>query len=273
MGEAIYERPADYDLEHEGDDTDVAFYRALVDRLGATRVLELACGSGRLTIPLAQSLARRSGSVTGVELNDEMLAQAQIRKVEGGLSDAALWLEQGDMRSWRSADRFDLVLLACSSIAHLLSLDDQLAVWETAVAHLVPGGRFVVDITMPELASLSESQRTPPRAVTEVDLDQRDPQAGTRLIRQRTMKYDALEQRADIQFLYDKFDHDAHASRFVSDFTCHVFFPRELMLLFRGAGFEVEALWSDFTFRPASARSREVVWVGRRAMPAALPRR
>ena len=172
VAEAIYERPADYDLEHEGD-ADVAFYRALGDRLGASRVLELACGSGRLTIPLAQSLERRSGSVTGVELNDEMLAQAQIRKAEGGLSDAALGLEQGDMRSWRSTDRFDLVILACSSIAHLLSLDDQLAVWETAGAHLLPGGRFIVDITMPELASLSESQRTPPRAVTEVDLETR----------------------------------------------------------------------------------------------------
>ena len=87
------------------------------------------------------------------------------------------------------------------------------------------------------------------------------------------MRYDALEQRADIQFLYDKFEHDAHVSRFVSDFTCHVFFPRELMLLFRVAGFEVEAIWSDFAFRPASARSRDVVWMGRRTMPAAVPRR
>ena len=96
MAEAIYQRPADYDLEHEGDDRDVRFYQRLSRRLGVSRVLELACGSGRLTIPLAQSLKRRSGSVTGVELNDEMLAQAQIRKVEGGLSDAALGLEQGD---------------------------------------------------------------------------------------------------------------------------------------------------------------------------------
>ena len=47
--EAIYERPQDYDLEHEGDDEDIRFYTELVTRLRPRRVLELASGSGRVT--------------------------------------------------------------------------------------------------------------------------------------------------------------------------------------------------------------------------------
>ena len=51
--EAIYERPRDYDLEHEGDEEDVAFYLQLLARWQPGRVMELAAGSGRVTIPLA----------------------------------------------------------------------------------------------------------------------------------------------------------------------------------------------------------------------------
>ena len=44
--EAIYQRPRDYDLEHEGDDEDVAFYVKLLDTWQPRRVMELASGSG-----------------------------------------------------------------------------------------------------------------------------------------------------------------------------------------------------------------------------------
>jgi hypothetical protein len=57
--EAIYERPRDYDLEHEGDDEDVALYLQLLARWQPRRVIELAAGSGRVTIPLARAAAAR----------------------------------------------------------------------------------------------------------------------------------------------------------------------------------------------------------------------
>src|SRR3954451_12887882 len=74
--EPIYRRPGDYDLEHEGDDDDIGFYRRLVERLRPRRVLELACGSGRVTLPLARLAASQDFEIVGVELADEMLAAA-----------------------------------------------------------------------------------------------------------------------------------------------------------------------------------------------------
>jgi hypothetical protein len=53
--ETIYQRPRDYDLEHEGDDEDVAFCVRLLEKWRAKRVMELASGSGRVTIPLARA--------------------------------------------------------------------------------------------------------------------------------------------------------------------------------------------------------------------------
>ena len=238
----------------------MAFYQELMARLRPARVLELACGNGRLTVPIAEALPA-GATIAGLELNGEMLADAE-RKRADSLACASIRFDQGDMRTWRSSERFDLVLIGCSSITHLLTLDEQIAVWRAASGHLSPGGRFVIDITMPDLGACAESQRTPPRALTEVDLDQTDPLTGTRLVRQRTLRYDTLTQRADIQFLYDKFEGDRHASRYISDFLSHVYFPRELTLLFLVAGFTVESIWGDYRFRPATSRSREIVMVG-----------
>jgi SAM-dependent methyltransferase len=192
-----------------------------------------------------------------------MLDQARARVAESdpGVS-ARVRLEQGDMRRWRTFERFDVVLIACSSITHLLTLEDQLAVWRNAFDHLRPGGRFIVDVTMPDLGAYVESLRTPPRALTEVDLDQQDATTRTRLIRQKTTRFDMFAQRAEIQFLYDKFEDGVHVSRYVSDFASHIYFPRELTLLYLHTGFSIEAVWADYTFRPASSQAREIAMIG-----------
>lgn len=264
MTDTIYQRPHDYDLEHEGDDRDVVFYRQLLERLQPRRVLDLACGSGRLTLPLAASSAGPE-SVVGIELSDDMLAQA--RRKLGEVDDRVagrVTFERGDMRSWTSTTSFDLVLIGCSSISHLLSLDDRLAVWRHAYAALTPGGRFVVDITMPDIRTFATSLETPPRALVEIDLDRQDPDTRERLVRSKTTAYDAYEQRASVRFLYDKFQRDQPIERYVSDFESYVYSPGELRLLFVHTGFEIEGVWRDFTFEPPRSRARELVMLGRR---------
>jgi len=263
--EPIYRRPRDYDLEHEGDDEDIRFYERLAQRLRPGRVLELACGSGRVTIPLAVLGAAQGFDVVGVELADEMLAEAERKR--GALAPDArdrLTLVKGDMRSWESGGGFDLVISPCSSLCHLLTLDDQLATWRRARAHLAPGGRFVADVVMPSLASFSDSSHTPPRLLVEVDLDSTEPDGSARLLRYKTTRYLAHEQRAEIRFLYDRFEPVHARDRYVSDFDSHVYFPRELELLFRHTGFEIEHTWGSYTDRPLGTASRVMIMVGRR---------
>jgi ubiquinone/menaquinone biosynthesis C-methylase UbiE len=97
--ETIYERPRDYDLEHEGDDEDIRFYVNLVRKLRPTRVLELAAGSGRVTIPLAQLAAREGFTVVGLERSDAMIDEAERKRQQ--LSDPerrSLTFLRGDLR-------------------------------------------------------------------------------------------------------------------------------------------------------------------------------
>lgn len=90
----------------------------------------------------------------------------------------------------------------------------------------------------------------PPRAFVEIDLDARDPITGTRLLRYKTTRYLPHQQRAEIRFLYDRFPDGDRADRYVSDFACHVYYPREVELLFRITGFRVEAWFGDYAMRP-----------------------
>src|SRR5581483_9494471 len=139
---------------------------------------------------------------------------------------------------------------------------DQIAAWRRAWDGLAEGGRFVVDLTMANLAAYAESLQTPPRTVVELDVDARDAASGARLLRYKTTRYLAHEQRAEIRFLYDKFPDNSGVDRYVSDFDCHVYYPREVELLFRIAGFRVEAWFGDYSMRRLRSSSRQLIGVG-----------
>jgi len=264
--ETIYERPRDYDLEHEGDDEDVEFYLRVLDRWRPRRVMELASGSGRVTIPLARAMAGQGIEVVGLERAGPMLEEAWAKLAE--LDDherACLSFVKGDMRDWRTAEPFDLVIAPCSSLSHLLTLDDQIAAWRCVFDNLVDGGRFVVDLTMPNLAAYADSMQTPPRAFVEFDIDARDRESGTRLLRYKTTRYLPHEQRAEIRFLYDRFPAGNQVDRYVSDFDCHVYYPREVELLFRLTGFSCEVWFGDYAMRRLGPNSRQLIGVGRKS--------
>jgi SAM-dependent methyltransferase len=281
MTEAIYQRPGDYDLEHEGDNEDVDCLVKLVDAAGPRRVLELGAGSGRLAIPLARRGAEQSSfDVVGLEPADEMRAEAERKlAAEPATVAARLRFEAGDMRSWRSPEPFDVIVCACSSVTHLLELDDQLAAWRAAFANLRPGGLFIVDVIMPHLPAYTDSLQTPPRTLLELDVDTVDPQNGARLVRYKATQYLPHEQRARIRFLYDKFVPAAtgaepskpQAERYVSDFDSHVYFPRELQLLYLCTGFTIDALYGDYQLRPLRHGSRQMIASGRRPNDASSP--
>jgi SAM-dependent methyltransferase len=263
--ETIYERPEDYDLEHEGDDEDIAFYTHLLERWRPRRIMELAAGTGRVTIPLARAAASAEIEIVGLERDGPMLEEARRKLAELDQRErSCLTLMPGDMRAWKTAEPFDLVMAPCSSLSHLLTLDDQLAAWKCAHENLCDGGRFVADLTMPNLTVYADSMQTPPRTLVEMDVDARDPASETRLLRYKTTRYLPHQQRAEIRFLYDRFSDGPDVDRYVSDFDCHVYYPRELELLFRSAAFSIEAWFGDYSMRPLRATSRQLIAVGRK---------
>jgi SAM-dependent methyltransferase len=101
-------------------------------------VLELACGTGSILAQL-----RDEYEVVGVDLSPQMLAIAR-EKLPG------VELIEGDMTDVRLGRTFGAVLCLYDSINHLLRFEDWLRLFDTACAHLAPGGAFVFDMNSQE---------------------------------------------------------------------------------------------------------------------------
>ena len=269
MSEAIYHKPAEYDLEHACKEADVRFYVECVRQWQPRRILELGCGTGRVTLPMASLNSRGTpGEVVGLDAESDML-KAAVQKARETASSGVRpirWIE-GDMRHWRAEEPFDLIVAPCGTLCHLLSVEDQIATWATAHANLNPGGRFVAETPMAEFARFAESMQVPPRAILEIDNDASLPQkeGSKRQLRYKTVLYDAAQQCASVRFLYDEFQRNDASDHFVSDYEHHVYYPREMELLFRMSGFVVESVWGDFQRSSLANTSRQLIMVGRKA--------
>ncbi len=131
---------------------DVAFYRRFARRTGGP-ILELACGTGRVAIPLAED----GFEVTGVDLSPHMLAIARAK------SNRVLW-KRGSMERFSLRRKFKFILIPFRAFQHLMTLRAQRRCLECARLHLGPGGRFVIDIFDPKLEfCLPERATSPPR--------------------------------------------------------------------------------------------------------------
>ncbi|WP_229397769.1 class I SAM-dependent methyltransferase [Micromonospora okii] len=120
-----------------------------VDRLAALAgggpALEFAVGTGRVAVPLAQ----RGVRVTGIELSTAMLDRLRTKADE-----ATIPVVVGDMATAVAPGTYALVYLVYNTIANLLTQAEQVACFRNAARHLGPGGRFVIELWVPELRQL-----------------------------------------------------------------------------------------------------------------------
>ncbi len=141
---------------------DVAYYLKHARATGGP-VLELACGTGRVSIPLAEA----GFDVTGLDLSPHML------KIARSKSSAVSWV-RGDMERFDLRRKFRLIVIPFRAFQHLMTPDAQRRCLARVRAHLARGGRFIVNLFDPRLEyCLPEGHRAPqkrPRV--------RDPRTG-----------------------------------------------------------------------------------------------
>ena len=128
--------------------------RPAVDRLaglaGDGRALEFAIGTGRVAVPLSE----HGVPVTGIELSRPMIEQLRTKVDEDTIPVVA-----GDMTSVVAPGTFTLVYLVYNTISNLVTQAEQVACFRNAARHLTPGGRFVIELWVPELRKLPPGQQ------------------------------------------------------------------------------------------------------------------
>ncbi|GAA1347912.1 class I SAM-dependent methyltransferase [Arthrobacter roseus] len=202
--------------------------------------VEFAIGTGRVAIPLSET----GIEVSGIELSHAMIAQLRLKVDEGSIP-----VTQGDMTTEVVGKNFTLAFLVFNTIANLLTQHDQVECFRNAARHLQTGGRFVIELWVPQLRSLPRGHGG--------SVEVSNP--GYLLVD----TYDTLRQQVishHVRFGPDLADgREARISR-----TPHRYiWPSELDLMARLAGFELETRWADLDRSAFTAESRSHVSIYR----------
>ena len=234
---AVYDDADFYDQEFAARTHDIPFFLDHASRAGGP-VLEAACGTGRITLPIA----RQGVDVTGLDIMPSMLARARRRSEEEGLS--VEWLEQ-DCRDIRSEQRFALVFSATNAMQHLHDVDSVIAFLVSARNVLRPGGTLLLDVFNPSMTKLS---RRPEDSYTHKSIVDRD---GSKLDVRASTGYDAATQVLHFTLEYLR---DGVCVR-TKQVSMRCFFPEELSALCRLAGLEVVERYGDYDLSPFTSSS------------------
>ncbi len=213
----------------------------LSDLAEGGRAVEFAIGTGRVAIPLADA----GVAVSGIELSHAMIARLREK-----VGDDRIPAVQGNMTDATAGEGFMLAFLVFSTIANLLTQDDQVRCFQNAARHLAPGGCFVVELWVPQLRSL------PPGHGATVEVSE----PGYLLVD----TYDVLQQHVVSHHVEFSPDLTGGRESRVGRTPHRYIWPSELDLMARLAGFTLESRWADWDRSPFTAESRSHVSVYRR---------
>lgn len=251
--------PVNYDRE-DTSDTGVAFYTALAQETGSP-VLELACGTGRVSIPIA----RLGFAVTGLDIVPGMLEEARSKS-------AALptrWIE-GDARTFELGEKFRLIFLTGNAFQAFLTNADQKALLQRVRTHLHHEGLFAFETRNPRWAN--------PETDTEeydglfVNLETRTEEeewpplidsSGCMVRLSRTRIYDHVAQVLHWTS-YRRWHEGGHEHKKVTRIALRYTFPQELAALLSYNGFTIVRQYGDWNLTPLTPASRSIIVVCRK---------
>lgn len=242
-----------YDLDYQDFDADLQMVQQFALRCGSP-VLELGCGTGRLLLPLA----RQGTCVTGIDVSAGMLEVAARKAKAEGLAERVVLLQQ-DMRELDLENRFGFSFAAINSFLHMMTVEDQLAALDSVYQHLNPGGLLLLDMFNPDPERLLDA-----RGQVVLDKVVADPDTGQPLLKFQSQVVDLEEQIMHTTLMWDRVDAEGVVRRTLFPFSLRYLFPGELDLLFRHAGFELEAVYGSYDLDEFTANSDKMIVVARR---------
>lgn len=247
-----------YDVDMVGVNGDVGFYVEEAAKAGSP-VLEIGCGTGRITIPIAEAGIR----LVGLDFSPAMLDIAR-RKI-GALPDEVgtrIELVEGDMRGFPLGRRFSMVAIPYRAFLHNLTVDDQKSTLRCARERLNDGGKLVLDVFDPRLDFISAHVGDAPTPLSRSESIH--PDTGHRVVRSIQAFYELGNQIARCELAYEELDDQGEViSRNRSQITMRWVCRHEMEDLLGLCGFEIESLYGDFSRGPFSPGG-EQVWVCRR---------
>jgi SAM-dependent methyltransferase len=240
-----------YDLDLQDDPGDVAMYRALADRTGGP-VLELAVGTGRVAIPLAEA----GHSVTGVDIDRAALARADAAW-RAANARGRLELVEHDLLDVRLDTRFGLAIIALNSLLLLGGAAAQRDALATLARHLQPEGMAVIDVWLPGPDDLAAYDGR-----LQLEWVRSDDERHEQVAKSASARYDAATAVITLSVFYDAWPGDGGPVRRVARTdSIRLVSAAELERMAADAGLERRLLAGDYDMSPFGPGAERAVLV------------
>ena len=242
VGDLIYDANV-YDGMNT-DMTDLPFYLRWLPKHPNAKILELCCGTGRLTIPIA----KKGYDIIGVDLTPSMLQRAAEKANEAELDIKFI---EGDMRTLALDDKFDLIFIPFNSIHHLYENNDLFKTLKTVKQHLNNDGYFLFDCFNPNIQYIVENEK----AFNQIASYNTDDDRAV-VIKQK-MHYESNTQINRIEWHY--FINGSFDS--IQNLDMRLYFPQELDIYLKSNQFRIVHKFGDFDESPFHANSNKQIFV------------
>ncbi len=252
------EYPEYYDAIHDTK-KDVQFYLDYVHQCGPP-ILELACGTGRLLIPISQA----GYKIYGVDISKGMLSLCQDKINKLNLNDLVS-LISANMSSFNLSEKnFSLVFIAVRSFTHLFTQEDQLSCLRKVYEHLRPGGLFIINVPAPRFEGLVSAPNAPYIKRSELEL----VNGNHLIVWERLVKYDIVTQIAHLEWKFEEYDDQKKlVRRRNTPLFMRLTFRYELQLLLENAGYGIIEVFRDYDknkYESSQEIIKEIIMVARR---------
>ncbi len=208
---------------------DLPFYKRWLPKNKGARILELCCGTGRLTLPIAKD----GYDISGVDYTPSMLEEAKMKASAAGLEIDFI---EADMRTLDLPSKYDLIFIPFNSIHHLYTNEDVFKAFDVVKKHLKDGGQFLFDCFNPNIQYVVESQKE------QMEIAKYTTKDGREITLKQTMRYENANQINRIEwhyFINGKFDS-------IQNLDMRLFFPQELDFYLKSSGFNIIHKFGSF---------------------------
>ncbi len=248
--------PINYDMA-DASDTGIAFYAALAQETGSP-VLEIACGTGRVSIPIA----RLGFAVTGLDIVPGMLERARSKSVDLPVR----WVE-GDARTFNLGEQFRLIFLTGNAFQAFVTNADQEALLQRVRAHLHDEGLLAFETRNPLLPNTKKSRAGfffPLETNNEekdwpsfINVDGHEVRVST------TQVYDHVAQIVHLTG-YKRWHEGEEEHIKITRTALRYTFPQELAALLYYNGFSIIRQYGDWNYEPLTDASPSIIVVCRK---------
>ncbi|MFZ2959337.1 MAG: class I SAM-dependent methyltransferase [Candidatus Ozemobacteraceae bacterium] len=221
---------------------DLDFYKKWCTHIGGS-VLEMCCGTGRLTVPL-----KKGGlDITGLDMSDSMLQAARIKAEKEKLE---IPFVKGDIRKFNLKKKFSTVFIPFNSLQNTYSIQEIESVLEEVKNHLEPNGQFIFDIFNPSIHLMVEREKNDIEAFR-FKLDD-----GNEVVVKERCEYDSASQVNRVKWIFKIGD-----SERVEKLDMRCFFPLEMDAILKYNGLVVNHKFGSFDEAPFNSKSAKQIYV------------